>query len=124
MTRLVQSKDYDAVSIAVEIGGAKAKKQFKISGSRFNPDSAVEIEADVRARYKPGAAKTQKRIVSRLVWRLARRCAFPTEITLCTEAEWPLRGRGSLSSLCRAYAVRSTLLPTAESRFNSFRTEH
>jgi len=36
MTRLVQSKDYDAVSIAVEIGGAKAKNQFKVSGSRFN----------------------------------------------------------------------------------------
>jgi hypothetical protein len=30
-----------------------------------NPDSAVEIEADVRARCKPGAAKTLKRIVSR-----------------------------------------------------------
>ena len=40
---------------------------------------------------------------------------FSPEITLCTKTEWPLRGRGLSSSLCRAYAARSMLLPTAES---------
>ena len=31
----------------------------------MNPDSAVEIEPNVRARCKPGAVKIRKRIVSR-----------------------------------------------------------
>ena len=79
------------------------------------PDSAVEIETKVRARCKPGAAKTQKRIVPWSCLALGTPLRFASRDYPGTEAEWPLRGRGPLSSLCRAYAARSTLFPTAES---------
>ena len=48
---------------------------------------------------------------------LARRFALSPELTLYTDAHWPLRGRGLLASLpWRAYAARSTLFSRAESR--------
>ena len=43
---------------------------------------------------------------------------LPAEITLCTESEWPLTGRGPLASPWRAYAERSMLLPIAEFGLN------
>jgi hypothetical protein len=81
----------------------------------MNPDSTVEIETEVRVRRKPGAAKTQKRIVSRSSLALvpplrcvARHCSMH-------RSERPLGVTGPLSSPWRAYAERSALLPSTES---------
>lgn len=68
---------------------------------------------------KLGASPQRRRHRSQwfqgLVWCLAARNACVSTMTVCTEAEWPLRGRGSLSLPWRAYAERISLLPTAES---------
>ena len=87
----------------------------------FSPDSAVEVETDVRARCEPGAAKTQRRIVSRSTLALGSPLGLVSDVVLCTEAELPLRGTGLLSSLCRAYAECFMLFPTAESGFKRSR---
>jgi hypothetical protein len=84
----------------------------------FNPDSACEIDTDVRARRKPAAAKTPKRTASRSCLALGLPLRFVSPDYPMHKADWPLKGTGLLSSLRRGYARRSTLFPTAESGFN------
>ena len=79
----------------------------------------MEIEADLHAKCKPGAAKTPNRIVSTSCSVLARRCGLPPEITYAPRPNDRSGAQAPCLALCRAYASRFTPFPTVESGFKA-----
>jgi hypothetical protein len=79
------------------------------------PDSAVKVRMKSGLGVSPEQRRHRSEYFQALAWCLPRCRALSLEIALCTEAKWLLRGKGLLASLCRAYAERSTLFPTAQS---------
>src|SRR5512143_3147765 len=90
-----------------------------IRPAEINPDSALELTLLSALGASPEQRRHRSERFQGLLRCLVRRHVFSPDTALCTEAKWPLRGGGLLSSVWRAYAERFKWFPTAESGINS-----